>query len=305
MAFATTVRDLIADFIATLAVRLPQWLAEAGLTLGIATPVVISQVAALVGRWANKIQHFVRALLNSLRRLHPMLDKLGQNLIGLNVLVRRLSASDTPNIGGAPGPGHPTSHDGAGGSASPGPPGSGWHDGDPIPPRRTGDDVPTDAKLLDRYRNESDPNEPFPFRPFRTPVHYMSAEEREAHRLFVDGDGCLRRAHDGSLFDTSSARTLHSGVGRAIFVMDGHGNLYATLEQRLGHIHHSSLLGGADVAGAGEIEVINGRLGAMTDQSGHYQPKPEMNDRVMESLRRQGLTTGTDFKQYGWGGNER
>lgn len=104
MAFATTVRDLIADFIATLAVRLPQWLAEAGLTLGIATPVVISQVAALVGRWANKIQHFVRALLNSLRRLHPMLDKLGQNLIGLNVLVRRLSASDTPNIGEHPVP---------------------------------------------------------------------------------------------------------------------------------------------------------------------------------------------------------
>jgi hypothetical protein len=62
------VRDLIAQFIATLAARLPQWLAEEGLTLGLATPVVVGQVAALVAKWVNKIQHFVRALLTSLRR---------------------------------------------------------------------------------------------------------------------------------------------------------------------------------------------------------------------------------------------
>ena len=70
------VRDLIAEFIGTLAARLPQWLAEEGLTLGIATPVVIGQVSTLVAKWVNRIQHFIRGLLNSLRRLHPMLDKL-------------------------------------------------------------------------------------------------------------------------------------------------------------------------------------------------------------------------------------
>jgi hypothetical protein len=43
------VRDLIAQFIATSAARLPQWLAEVGLTLGIGTPWVIRQVSALVG----------------------------------------------------------------------------------------------------------------------------------------------------------------------------------------------------------------------------------------------------------------
>jgi hypothetical protein len=56
------VRDLIAQFVATLAARLPQWLAAEGLTLGIATPVVVSQVAVLVTKWVDKIQHFLRAL---------------------------------------------------------------------------------------------------------------------------------------------------------------------------------------------------------------------------------------------------
>ncbi|WP_197725488.1 hypothetical protein [Actinoplanes sp. OR16] len=70
------VRDLIANFVATLAVRLPQWLATEGLTLGIATPLVAGQVSTLVARWAAEIQRFIRYLLNSLRRLRSMLDDL-------------------------------------------------------------------------------------------------------------------------------------------------------------------------------------------------------------------------------------
>lgn len=88
------VRDLIAQFVATLAARLPQWLAEEGLTLGLATPVVVGQVAALVAKWVNKIQHFVRALLNSLRRLNGKLDELTGVLDGLKQALRRLSRSD-------------------------------------------------------------------------------------------------------------------------------------------------------------------------------------------------------------------
>jgi hypothetical protein len=88
------VRDLIAQFVATLAARLPQWLAEEGLTLGLATPAVVGQVAALVAKWVNKIQHFVRALLNSLRRLNGKLDELTGILDGLKQALRRLSRSD-------------------------------------------------------------------------------------------------------------------------------------------------------------------------------------------------------------------
>jgi uncharacterized protein YukE len=100
------VRDLIAQFVATLAARLPQWLAEAGLTLGLAAPVVVGQVAALVAKWVNKIQHFIRALLSSLRRLNGKLDELTGVLEGLKQALRRLSRSDpttgTPNVPSSP-----------------------------------------------------------------------------------------------------------------------------------------------------------------------------------------------------------
>ncbi|MFI1993935.1 WXG100 family type VII secretion target [Actinoplanes sp. NPDC020271] len=88
------VRDLIAQFIGTLAARLPQWLAEEGVTLGLATPVVAGQVATLVATWVNKIQHFVRALLSSLRRLHPMLGKLADTFTRLRARNHDLAVTD-------------------------------------------------------------------------------------------------------------------------------------------------------------------------------------------------------------------
>lgn len=282
------VRDLIAQFIATLAARLPQWLAEIGFTIGIGTPWVIGQVSALVAKWVNKIQEFVRALLNSLRRLKPMIGKLGDILTELKDVLKKLGKSSPLKHGDEP---HL--------------PGTGWKPGDPIPAPRSGGELPTDAKLGKDYIGENDPNLPHPPRAFPTPVHYMDEAEREAHRLFVGADGRLYKASDGTPFDTSAARTHWSGQGKAIFVMDGNGNLYATTKQEVGRIHHSSMLGGEPVAGAGEIEVRNGTLVGMTDQSGHYQPEAVTNDRALQSLRDQGLTPDPDFKQYGWNGSER
>jgi uncharacterized membrane protein YeaQ/YmgE (transglycosylase-associated protein family) len=88
------VRDLIAQFVGTLAARLPQWLAEAGMTLGLATPVVVGQVAALVARWVDRIQGFIRALLDSMRRLSGKLSELTGVLDGLKEALRKLSRSD-------------------------------------------------------------------------------------------------------------------------------------------------------------------------------------------------------------------
>ncbi|ASW57343.1 hypothetical protein [Plantactinospora sp. KBS50] len=92
------VRDLIAQFVATLAVRLPQWLAAEGVTLGLATPAVAGQVATLVSQWANRIQHFIRALLNSLRRLSGKLDELASILARLKQTLARLSGTNAANI---------------------------------------------------------------------------------------------------------------------------------------------------------------------------------------------------------------
>jgi hypothetical protein len=299
------VRDLIADFIGTLAVRLPEWLAEAGLTLGLATPVVIGQVGALVAKWVNKIQHFVRGLLRSLARLHPKLGRLGELLTGLSRYSDELAETDlTPGHRAGHGPEATPGH-GGDDRPDPLPALAGWHDGDPIPPPLDGGGVPTDAKLGRRYRNEANLDiDPF-LRPFLTPVHYMDDAEREAHRLFVDAHGRLRQASSGELFDTTDAEAWHSGGERAIFVMDGNGNLYASNNPQVGHLHHSSLLAGQHVAGAGELKVVDGRLVEMTDKSGHYRPTAETNDQALDALRSQGLRTSDDFAQYDFGGNAR
>ncbi|BBH71669.1 hypothetical protein ACTI_83540 [Actinoplanes sp. OR16] len=111
-----TVRDLIAEFVATLAVRLPQWLAMEGLTLGVATPLVVSQVGGLVARWANRIQHFIRGLLSSLRRLVPLTDWLRKALESLHRVLRKMTGRNPVEPG----------HGGGGGGGSipplPGPP---------------------------------------------------------------------------------------------------------------------------------------------------------------------------------------
>ncbi|MGC4746127.1 WXG100 family type VII secretion target [Micromonospora sp. DT201] len=82
------VRDLIAEFVSVLAVRLWEWLAEAGVTLGLATPWVITQVTALAGKWVARITRLMHGLIESLRRLAPILCRLEQLIRDLKALVR-------------------------------------------------------------------------------------------------------------------------------------------------------------------------------------------------------------------------
>jgi len=178
---------------------------------------------------------------------------------------------------------------------------AGWRPGDPIPPPLTGERIPADAKLGVFYEYENHPTKwvssPLPGR-----VHYMSDAEREASRVFVDDAGRLRWAKDGSPLDTASSVSLWSkGRGRAIFVMDRSGNLYASTHQQLGYLHHSLFLGGKDVVGAGEIEAYEGRLALVTNQSGHYRPTPAMNDRVIETLEERGVIFHPTFHQLSIG----
>jgi len=289
------VRDLIAQFIATLAARLPQWLAEIGFTIGIGTPWVIGQVSALVAKWVNKIQEFVRALLNSLRRLKPMVGRLGDILTELKEVLKKLGRSNPLKHGDEP--------------SVP----SGWKPGDPAPPPLVRDEPLPSTSMNNTFRYEELPGDlRNPWGGFSFPngepsaVRYLDDAGREQHRLFVDADGNLRRASDNSLFDTSTANTVWGGDdgGRAIFVMDRDGNLYASNYQARGDFHHSSMLAGGEVAGAGEIRVDNGKIVDMTDKSGHYQPSADLNDNALDELRRQGLDI-EGMKQYDFDGNER
>jgi hypothetical protein len=129
-------------------------------------------------------------------------------------------------------------------------------------------------------------------------VKYLDDAEREAHRLTVR-DGKVYDAK-GNLFDTKAASTHHSGQGRAIFVMDEQGRIYASTYQEAGKFHHSSLLAGKPVTGAGELVVENGVVKVISNKSGHYQPTAAMNEQVIKSLEAQGVKTKDIVRDNPW-----
>ena len=123
-------------------------------------------------------------------------------------------------------------------------------------------------------------------------VMHLNDAHREQLRLTVGRDGRLYDSR-GMPFDTSRGMSVHTvGQRRAIFVMDEHGNLYASNYQEVGRFHHSSFLGGRPVAGAGELQVSNGNIIAVSGKSGHYRPEPGHVQQVVDHLRRQGALIG-------------
>jgi hypothetical protein len=191
-----------------------------------------------------------------------------------------------PTEGGPPNSDRPHGDEDHGGHRTDGQPPNLDGPGDQPPPALHRDEPLPGEDLLDQYKGENDPDNPNRyFRP--KTVDYLSPEDLEKHRLFVR-DGLLYSVRDGLPFDTRSAGTVWN-QGRAIYVMDRHGNLYASLRQIVGEFHHSSLLAGKPVAGAGELEVIDGVPTLINRKSGHYQPDEEQLSLVRDMLQEQGI----------------
>lgn len=158
---------------------------------------------------------------------------------------------------------------------------------DRIPPARRGTDLTASHPLREEYLGENDPSLSRFVR-----VHYLSAAELEATRVFVKPDGRLYRAADG--------RPFHA-PDWAMFVMDRGANLYAVnsgISGRSGRLHHSSFFAGAPVAAAGGIKVVNGRMLAMHDQNGHYWATADANDLGLQLLCEHGLVLADGFLRY-------
>jgi uncharacterized protein YukE len=85
------VRDLVAQAVGAVAGELPMLLAEEGVTLGLATPVVVGQVAALVGKWIARIKTLLTALIKSIRNLIPILRHLDEVINALVQLIKKLT----------------------------------------------------------------------------------------------------------------------------------------------------------------------------------------------------------------------
>lgn len=123
--------------------------------------------------------------------------------------------------------------------------------------------------------------------------------DADAHEPVVGGqvvDEYLLTARDGKLyntrgelFDTTTAESLHVGGGHAIFVMDANGNIYASTAHIFGEFHHSSLLAGQPVAGAGELVVEKGVVLEITRASGRYRPSEALANQVLTQLKKYGI----------------
>jgi hypothetical protein len=122
---------------------------------------------------------------------------------------------------------------------------------------------------------------------FGTQVQYLNSQEREAHKLTVR-DGLLYDAQ-GRLFDTQSALTAWGERGKAIYVMDHSGNMYASTHHATGKFHHSSFLGGAPAAAAGELSVVNGVIQSMNRKTGHYKASKRQLAQCANHLVSQGV----------------
>ncbi|MBF6286405.1 hypothetical protein [Nocardia cyriacigeorgica] len=135
-------------------------------------------------------------------------------------------------------------------------------------------------------------------------VSYLDEQERQPYRLHIR-DGRLYDSR-GQLFDTAAARTLWTPQGgRAIFVMDADGVLYSSPHHILGKFHHSSFLGGAPSAGAGELAASFGVIRVISDHSTHYRPPRHITAQVVDSLRRQGVAIDDQQVEYHWPADHR
>ena len=155
--------------------------------------------------------------------------------------------------------------------------------------------------LQDHYAGEEFPNNAVWADKQRKVTHYADDEERQEYAVtFVEGEAFRS---DGVVMDTQGIRPTaglrDAAPDRMIFAMDTEGTLYAeessAWQDDPAHagerFHHSSFLAGGDVAGAGELQVREGRVEAVSDRSGHYRPPLEATGEVITSLQEQGVQT--------------
>ncbi len=117
-------------------------------------------------------------------------------------------------------------------------------------------------------------------------VRYLDDVARQSYALEISAG---RFSQGGNLFDTRQMRTVHSGLGWAIFVQSAVTGTFFSASHVLGRFHHSSFLSGAPVRSAGEWRVTCGQLVKMSAKSGHYQPTKVDLLAGVSSLQRSGL----------------
>ena len=97
-ALVGTVRIMVRDAVATVVSRLAVYAAELVGTVGLATPFVVEQVSTLCASWAARIARWLRALIDSLRRLSDAVRLLASRISDLGRLLGKHKSSTPANV---------------------------------------------------------------------------------------------------------------------------------------------------------------------------------------------------------------
>ncbi|MBI3018060.1 MAG: hypothetical protein HYY62_08770 [Deltaproteobacteria bacterium] len=141
---------------------------------------------------------------------------------------------------------------------------------------------------------------------FPTPVEakfsaiILSSTDRELHRLryrdkkfyvwqrYEEEPGKLVSIHE-VLADTRNGYVINTDGdreddGKAIYVMDEHGEVFILSERQDGKWHHISLLGRVPVYSVGEISLEEGVIQYIDNNSGHYKPGDGSTTQLQTTL---------------------
>jgi hypothetical protein len=125
-------------------------------------------------------------------------------------------------------------------------------------------------------------------------VTYYTDQQSPALKLSVQNNLIyISINNQWTLFDTSGGDATFFSKGKpvAIWVLAPDGQLYASRAHKICMFHHSTILGGQPVAGAGEMSVSQGVIQSANNMSGHYLPTADVTKlQLIESLDRQGYS---------------
>lgn len=125
-------------------------------------------------------------------------------------------------------------------------------------------------------------------------THYFTEEEREKSAISVNEDGKFVDAN-GKLVTTSNEYVMDAETGQ-MHQFRGHvQEVNKEVPNRKGgtqfqqqSVHHSSVLSGKEIGGAGGMRIVKGELQEVTNASGHYKPGIGPMMQTVEALLQQG-----------------
>ncbi|MEV8436819.1 hypothetical protein AB0425_05550 [Actinosynnema sp. NPDC051121] len=89
------VREMVRDLIADLVGKLIAWVLEAVFSLGFGTPVIVAQAVTAISKWAAKIAKVIQDLLNTIKKVSPMLKRLVEVFEKIMKVVGKLAGKVT------------------------------------------------------------------------------------------------------------------------------------------------------------------------------------------------------------------